>query len=750
MVKKIAAILAGVVGFVAIGLNSYAAHGDTIDTLYGNVLTNGTFENDVTGWMTDGAASIKRVVDITYDDSAGAAYIIQSNIDYVITPVSLRYNKYYHAEAYVKLKSGTAEARVIIETSDGNLINATGSATVNADGWTRLAGDFVEQSGKDFLPKTREELFDKCKCYIDISGTSEFYLDNLIITAYEENINKNFQAEDPLFGWSGNPQYYKMVPLEKNDQVNNLIEKGLFPDIDNVVQYVTGDCVTPSALVPISTGEEYVVSAWFKINDDVEGASDPCAQIIHAGIPVLDVTGTGYANMSHLRRIVPGRDADDNVIPTKECAGWQYIETTVSMPDNGTVAACDMKVNLAFYNKTDNNGYIQSGIGQGLQFQLAELRVRPKKYMQTFAVSTTKNERNDEHVDGAPLNGYAATNVKNAKVLFNESTYGIDIYNNGLQIGVFDLAGDAAIARNNLNVKGGGRYNVNVWVMPSENVTDTVTAKLQTRVGTKRPKTVVNDVLQVGKWKKLSAGKVEISTRDAEDASVTLSLSGANSGTVYFGGIEIEEVKTPSTPVIDEIRLPDLISGKKGEAILSGKCDNEFSYRYFYLCADSEDENVWQVVKSGNTGLGETVPGIVPEVLLAGKYIKLRVIPIDSTLEMGSVYESNVVRVKEELIIGTASTDIIDSDKIQTKISIENITDAGKAVAVVAGYYNANGEMVATGVDNQVINAGANADFCITARTDGAESVNTRVYILEGTVDADRIPMSHCPWSEVK
>ena len=257
-------------------------------------------------------------------------------------------------------------------------------------------------------------------------------------------------------------------------------------------------------------------------------------------------------------------------------------------------------------------------------------------------------------------------------------------------------------------------------------------------------------MLQVGKWRKLSAGKVEISTRDAEDASVTLSLSGANSGTVYFGGIEIEEVKTPSTPVIDEIRLPDLISGKKGEAILSGKCDNEFSYRYFYLCADSEDENVWQVVKSGNTGLGETVPGIVPEVLLAGKYIKLRVIPIDSTLEMGSVYESNVVKVKEELVIGTASTDIIDSDKIQTKISIENITDAGKAVAVVAGYYNANGEMVATGVDNQVINAGANADFCITALTDGAESVNTRVYILEGTVDADRIPMSLCPLAEVK
>lgn len=750
--KKTAVLLAAIMSFSAFGITSYAESGRSLDELYNNTIINGTFENDLSGWTAEGDAKIKRVTDVADEESAASAYIENGKENYAETKVLLRKNRYYHVTAKVKLKSGTGSAKIVIELPDGTLINAVGETKVS-DEWTYLEGDFVKKggslAGEDKVPVNDEDLYVNAKCYVDTGSTDGFYLDNLIIEEYEGNINPNFQANDYLFGWEGNPAYYRSVALERDEQVNELIEKGLFPNVENVLEHVQGDCVTPSMIVPIDRGGEYVVSAWFKLLDHEGGESAPCGQVLVAGIPVFPRENTDHAgiNMVHLRRVNPGFDADKNRIPTKQGAGWQYIEATISMPETATIAGFDMKINLAFYNLEVGNAYVQSGCGEGLKFQLAELKVEPKNAFGTFATSATTGARNDSSIQ--PLTGYTLQGAENGRMIFNENTYGVESYNNCLQLGAFDLTGNASIAKSNIAVKGGRKYDIGVWVMPSADTVGDISVKMQSKIGSGRPKTVVSETpIEKGKWTKITADAVEISKSDASNATITLSFSGGESGTVYFGGFDMVEKKISCVPVMESVELSELTFGKDGKAVVSAKCDNSFAYRYFYLYADSEDSSSWKVAKSGFTKTGEAVPDIFPEVYLTGKYVKLKVIPVDETLTEGEALESNTVFVKDAIIVGDVKEISPEEGRKSVAVSVKNTSDDSKAVAVVAAFYNANSEMTAIGVDNRILAKDEEAEFSVTVEI--AEYEDVRVFILEGSDEPETKPLGLNPISAEK
>ena len=168
--KRIAALLAAMMTISSLGTAAFAAVEDglTYDELLGNVISNGTFENGVEGWLPD--TGISKEMDNTRLNSAGAALVNQAD-GTVYSSFEMESHKYYSAEAYVKLYNDEEDdAKIVFANENGDLIASTAvKTTVNGTDWTKLEGEFISLADEEVI------------CYIELDNETEFYLDDVII-----------------------------------------------------------------------------------------------------------------------------------------------------------------------------------------------------------------------------------------------------------------------------------------------------------------------------------------------------------------------------------------------------------------------------------------------------------------------------------------------------------------------------------------------------------------------------------------
>lgn len=179
--KKIAAVAAVIITVSLFGTTVLAAPADglTYDELLGNELAEGSFENGVNvnadRWVPK--LNVKTVIDNTHNGSAGAILADQS-ASVVYSGFSMKSNRIYHAEAYIKLYADAADsAKLVLATKSGDVfapIDTTAvKKTVNGSEWTKLEGDYIRYSDTDGQANVY--------CYIELEKETKFYLDDVVI-----------------------------------------------------------------------------------------------------------------------------------------------------------------------------------------------------------------------------------------------------------------------------------------------------------------------------------------------------------------------------------------------------------------------------------------------------------------------------------------------------------------------------------------------------------------------------------------
>ena len=214
--KKIAAMVAAMMTISSLTTVAFAANGDTIDKLLGNALVNGTFENGVGDWgPTD---RIMSEINITNDNGAGSARIMPGAAD--SSPVHAKFkvtaNKYYHAEAYVKLVAeASTKAELVIATINGTSLSTPVTTTavatdVNGTAWTKLECDFVSEAVDLGI-------------YVELEEEQAFYLDDVIVNSTNYRI-PGMEKDLVSVADKDGKRYVAMKLTADNDGAVNLIE----------------------------------------------------------------------------------------------------------------------------------------------------------------------------------------------------------------------------------------------------------------------------------------------------------------------------------------------------------------------------------------------------------------------------------------------------------------------------------------------------------------------------------------------
>lgn len=710
---------------------------ETIDALNNNVLKNGMFENGVEEWTAPAGTQIDREINITYDESAGSAHIVQpKRKTYVSTQFEIRNNQYYHAEAYIKLKENASDTQAILNFKVTNSAGETSIISLPetdvSSEWTKISGDFVySKSGTGVSMANREDVYSSAECYVEFKTSAEtvdFYLDNVIITSYEGSINPNFAFSNPSYGWSWNSSF-ELVDIDRTE-VKELIDSGEFPDVDKALKLPKNFSQryrSPVQRVPVDSGQEYVLTAWYKILDDKQDGT------------ITFMLETARKEYSHFMINVGNT-------PVINDGKWHKIEANYT--HSGNNFGGDVQMYVSLFNKGD--GMYSATHGADREFMVTGISMKPKK--NAVKRSGFLYANSIEYCASDQLNGGDAkltnwvTDGVNAKVLYNADAYQTEPFNGAAAIGVFGVNGGSTVMGQNLMLAN-GKYDISIWVKPDENAIGAPSANLYSKkLSGGRAANFANSALTPGKWTRIHYEGKEIT----EASNVSVRITGLTEGDVYFGGFSVlPSRQLPDAPTAERVQLSDFVVGKvSNRPDISVKSEGDYSLRYQYVLGDESFSNP-VVIESGHTETGGFVPGLYIQSAYADKYIKLRVMPTDTYMQYGAWSESEPVKVKNKVdaqVIEFGSLIDVWSPELQ----ITNTSGEKRATAVIAACYDSNDCMQAIGISNVVLeeNETKNVSVNVNIPSDFSGGYG-RIYICGGSSDSENTAPDLSPIQEL-
>lgn len=694
--KKTAALVATIMAVTAFGTTAYAASDVlTVDEVRGNLISNGTFENDTTGWAIDPGVSIKRIITDTHDDSAGAALVSQKTTARAKAEFSARNNQYYRIQAYVKLQEGEPNVRatIVAEGNNGAFSAVTETKAVNADSWTLLEGYFINiVDGASSISEST------AVCYVDISADANFYLDDVLITSVEPDITMATVAD---------------ADIENEEYLTQLINDGIFPDVDKAVN---ANGKTDAVYAAIDGNTEYVISAWYKVKGGTSGD-----EVVLTGTP-LNTAG------SEPTQYILAKDAVSN-------SEWHRINVSYTHTSNARNNG-DMKLELSC---------------EGKEILVSELKVTKASLIKhsSFVYATSAAEGNNigsaENTPDYQLSGWSVTGAS-GEILVNPT---FTTYDRSNVVGKLTATSDAIkVGQESITIPKGTAYEVGAWVMLDDSTTATapkanMSYKITSR-GRETDGTMYN--LTPGEWTWIPVGDSYISanvTTKHGNGLVYLNVTGLNNNDkVYFGGMMLNNIMPEASgATVTDVTLPSLSEGSAIEPICNADAE---ALVYKYMVSDSET-GPWTVVESGHTLTGDTdIPSVYADLTYAGKYVKVYVIPMNINGEYGTAITSNVELAVKKVTVGTptSSPNISVPGLIDTTVNVANNTGASMDVTVWVSYYNSRDERIAVGIGTVTIDQDDNEDVVVGVTPPTAEGVYSKVYILRGNViDGGILPL---------
>ena len=354
--KILATLLIAVLSLASSGVTGEAETIKTIDDLYGNIFENGTFENDVNGWTAPEGASVSRETKVTYGDSAGSAKIYQHENakQFTYTKTNLRNNRFYKVTAKIKLENNASglAANIIAEVNNGDKISKLSlyeeAPMVTSDDWLTLDGYLINsvrgsQTNVGKSDPEAENYLREAKIYVQITGGSQgisYYLDDIIITGEDGSVNSDFKGVHGTtsYGYRAWNSDLKMVDFDAEEEgVQAFVSSGEFPDTDKVLYQApaASSCQTPSVAFAADKGEEYELSIWIKIIDDIEDGT--------LAVFVSPLYGGNKTSFITARKFTTS--------PSNK--GWQHIVMTLIYPESGVNPVGDAEVSVRLVNGGD-------------------------------------------------------------------------------------------------------------------------------------------------------------------------------------------------------------------------------------------------------------------------------------------------------------------------------------------------------------------------------------------------------------
>ena len=261
-----------VLGMVSINVQAapLVTDGAAVDAILGSSLTNGTFENDATGW-TGKEATVERNITDTYQESAGSGEITRTTENgYIYQTVSLRKYTWYKYSVAVKLKEeGEATAKLVLDYEEDTWGNAAtveefGEATITESDWTVISGYFqapVPAVGTTF---NEADYWRTANAYVSVSGQADYLVDEFTICMQEGYINSDFSLGET--GWT-------VTNATMETHIGTAAEDGAEADGKTVANIsLSGGAGGPRQLVALKPNTLYEISAKIKVsweNDDI-------------------------------------------------------------------------------------------------------------------------------------------------------------------------------------------------------------------------------------------------------------------------------------------------------------------------------------------------------------------------------------------------------------------------------------------------------------------------------------------------
>lgn len=710
----------------------------SIDALNNNILKNGMFENGVDGWTAPEGTQLEKEMNITYDQSSGSAHIVQpKKKSYVSTQFEIRNNQHYHVEAQIRLKESLPDTEAIFNIRVTNSANETSvismpEVAVSSE-WAKISGDIVySKAGAGVSMANREDVYSSAECYLEFKTAAElvdFYLDNVIITSYDGSVNPDFSFSTPSYGWNWNSSF-ELVDIDR-EEVGELIASGEFPDVDKALKLPKNFSTryrSPVQCVPIDQGQEYVLTAWYKILDDKEDGF------------LTFMLETARKEYSHFM-INVGKT------PVKNDGKWHKIEANYI--HNGKSFGGDVNMYVSLFNKGD--GLYNAVHGADREFMVTGIQIKPKKNAVKRSGFLYANSveycASDQLNNGDTKLSNWTTDGIDAKILYNEDAYQVEPYNGSAAIGVFGVNGGNTLMGQNLMLAN-KKYDISIWVKPDENVVGTPSANLYVKkLSGGRAANFANTELIPGQWTRVHYEGKDIT----ETSNVSIRITGLTEGNVYFGGFSVlPSNELPEKPTVNEVRLSDFIVGKvSNKPDISVESTNGCSLRYQYVMADDENFADSEVIESGHTETREAVPGLYVQSDYADRYVKLRVLPVDTYLQYGEWAESEPKRVKNKVSAQIIKFGSLE-DAWSPEVQITNTSDEKLAVAVIATCYDSDGCMQAIGISNVILEKDDEKNVSVTVNIpSGFSGGYGRIYICGGSEDPNNITPELSPILEL-
>ncbi len=285
-------------------------------------------------------------------------------------------------------------------------------------------------------------------------------------------------------------------------------------------------------------------------------------------------------------------------------------------------------------------------------------------------------------------------------------------------------------------------YDFSASVMLDANSTaDAATAKMAYKKAAKGTTYYYGETetLVAGEWVEVSCTAVISTATGSRNVGVTIEGAGADD-VIYIKDFRVTPNADDSAAEVTSISIENMLAGNDTDISFAVNSDT-VAVRHFYMVADSADATEWTVIESYLTDIGtKTISNIFINAEYAGKYIKLRIDPMDKYGRFGASAITAAAAITDKITITQ-----IDSNEGTTTLTLTNtMGENDKAIAVIVAYYNSNDEIIAVGIDNKVLDDGEGAEFAINVSATDIENADyTKIYICEGgETDADTMALA--------
>lgn len=699
-----------------------AETGLTVEQIEGNILTDGSFENGVSGWSAENA-TVTKTMDETYGDTAGAGLVTRSEEDgYIFQNVSVRKYTWYTFSAWVKMAEGTANAKVVIDygTDSWNAEAETkelASETIGTE-WTELKGYFFkyDATGKsettDF--STDADFFINAKISLAVSGSADYYVDEFKASALDGIYNSDFSDTNLDDNWG-------LGSTAQTLSVTDGVLEVTSTDKNKYLQ--TALCVENGVLY------EFTATVKIDIADaDIEKANHVRARtsvaVLNSGTPA----STQY--LGHATFL-------DNE--------WVTIKATYINNGTGKYDIVPLRMYPTFngsatpagtyYVKEFNFKKVTNLLDAPYFNDATKLDSYYKgawKYANNLTVEASKVATlSSEAISGDAISTYDKSNTRLKFVPSGTSFTTSTVHQ--------DLTG---------KIEEGRKYDISVALRTDADGTGTYVLTSKNYSDTEGVSEVNDYMLDTGStqldipktWTVVEAKNFEFNLPEGySKSSIGIRTWDAVGKNVYIDDFSITPVY--EAPVVESASIGSAAAGfaLSAPTLTVEESIDDYSYRYRYILYDTESAESGKTVISGHTNVGESIGSSNVPSDWKNKYLALEITPVSDKGVWGESFTTEKVLVEEAYTItpnvGNGYTGDIEAEgTITANVTVKN-NDATNTlpVAVIIAYFE-SGRLVATNLEDKAVANGSPETFTpsVTLPKTLGENPSVKVFVWKG------------------